>query len=302
MASSTAITVAAAISISYIVYYLIASNGKTSPVIRFGGGFLLFIFVFAASHELMVEDFDLNSKWSSLLYIGLSVWALFYFVVIKRKTKKQQPQSVTSKYTFSSSQTVPQKTASQMDTGFSQYEIKAMTAAVKTQPDRGAISIERAFRIKDIVATAVQDESCKYGLFKRSSLKGLSIFEIDIALKVFIARMYRDQPETEEGFAKMKKIAGHCGAIFVICLFSFVRDSDILELENLPPESDEFKNKLSELMGNNSIKKRAKELSSSLETHESFLKFCKYIVKNDLNYWEKIYSHIGVFYHPGLLD
>ncbi len=297
------IVIASVAAVSYLMLYLAISKNKTSQLTRFGGGFLLSVFLFAALHEILEnKNSELTSKWGVFFYFALAAWSLFYFGFIKRNKINTKPRNSKSKNSSDFSISPSPPVSQNDDNGIPQYKIKSMIEEAGIEPDSGAIGIKRAFRIKDIVTDSVQDEGAVYGLYKNSSLRGLSIFEIDIALKVFIAEIYRQYPETEEGFLKMKKIVGHCGVLFTVCVLNFRNTVDIFELKSLDPESEEFKEKFSQLMRTDSIKNNLEALTSPLETHESFLNFCKYIGKSSPEYWERVYSHIGVFYHPGLIN
>jgi len=134
-----------------------------------------------------------------------------------------------------------------------------------------------------------------YLFVRKSELKGFSISEIAIALKLLVARKYLFSTDSPDEIANLKKVVG-ASDFCLSSIYIFKEDEEVDELESLDKDSVEFREKLHSLIG---VDKNTSEFKKflELETIESFLNYCQYIGKTDPLYWEKVYSHLGLHYH-----
>ena len=161
------------------------------------------------------------------------------------------------------------------------------------------MTIMEAEQILDIVSIALQEETENPYLNPISALKGYDVFQIDMALKLRIAKEFLilvKKSDFEKSFSEGINLYE---AVPLSILTGFVPDDELEKLSKLPPDSDEYregKMKIHpEVLDAQEATLKDKRFAS-LEMCSSFGDYCKHIGSEDPLYWQKIYTHIGLKY------
>jgi len=165
--------------------------------------------------------------------------------------------------------------------------------------DANTMSINEAENIIDIVADLLEGNKYHY-FFPVSSLKGHSIYDIDTALKLAVAK---DFIRVCHGLINIEEFEKNVKYLFgpaTINVYSrLVSDDKFDELSKLKIGTEEYRNKQHEIDPVRDIynENGFKDLKyNSLETIKSFSDFCKDIGGDDPLYWQKVYTRIGLEY------
>jgi hypothetical protein len=158
------------------------------------------------------------------------------------------------------------------------------------------ISYSEASRIVDLYSKILtQSERLSlYKKFRYSELNGYDVFDIDNALKICSAyRVYKTEILDDNSIEKLKKDSSIDGGACMSFFSLFAPDNIAQQLNNLDYHKD--RNEIYNLDIDFSETDLWKAFSKS-ETHDSFLEFCLSIEKTDINYWEKVYSRLGIIW------
>jgi len=159
------------------------------------------------------------------------------------------------------------------------------------------MTILEAEQILDIVSAAFQEETEPSRLYPISVLKGYDVFQIDIALKLRIARVFLVLAKKSNFDEKFSEVINTCGSIPLNIVQLFVPDGELEKLSKLPLGSPEFRKQRMEItpeVFDVQTKTFKDKHLASMETASSFGDYCKYIGSEDPLYWQKIYTRIGL--------
>jgi len=160
------------------------------------------------------------------------------------------------------------------------------------------MTMQEAEHILDVAIAALQEESPP-PFHPISSLRGYDVFQIDMALKLWVANEFlilSERDDFEKQFAEGIQLYDPI-PLHIVTLF--VADDEIAKLRKLEPGTHEFKQLAAEISPtplDSSTMTFKDDKLASLETVSSFGDYCKSIGPRDPIYWQKIYTRIGLEY------
>lgn len=172
------------------------------------------------------------------------------------------------------------------------------------------MTVPEAEHVIDLVVSALDRRNDKiddwWKSYKsRSVFQGYDFYQIDIALKLRIANAFlflSRRPNFEEQFAKEVQFC----TIPILPLSLFIPDEVMAKIskwvkasEMLPKDSIEYIETKHEIMSEVFVHEKwflEDEKFLATETSESFADYCKNIGADDLIYWQKIYTRLGLEY------
>lgn len=130
--------------------------------------------------------------------------------------------------------------------------------------------------------------------FRYSELNGYDVLDIKNALNLICAyRVFDTFPIDEEAIEKLKKEVDFAATGTLFFFMQFAPDNIVQQMDKLNSENIEDRITLNKLETSYYESDLWKEYNMS-ETASSFINFCLSIDKADTNYWEKVYSRIGI--------
>lgn len=173
--------------------------------------------------------------------------------------------------------------------------LKAILSPKPSEPK--FLTPQNGERILDIVSEALQRNDYPYT--PRSALKGVDVFQVDSALKLRVANDFLLLSSVGRGEEIIPR-AQQWSNIPTHVLTLFADDEELKKLEAMSEDSPEYHRQFLALMPDAVDEKGFKDPRfNSLETLDSFVKYCMYIGPKDPLYWQKIYTRIDLPYGDG---
>jgi hypothetical protein len=130
--------------------------------------------------------------------------------------------------------------------------------------------------------------------FRFSELKGYDIYDIDNSLKICSAfRTFKTSVFDVNSVEKLKKDASIDGGAVMSFFSLFAPDYIVQQLKKLNPDDIYARSEAHKIEGN-ILESDLWKTFSKTESHGSFLDYCISIEKTDIEYWEKVYSRLGI--------
>ena len=128
-------------------------------------------------------------------------------------------------------------------------------------------------------------------IYPYSALKGYDIFDIDNALKIFLANQIHRKYLSEAEIIKLRNWGGQGLWTFNT---SFAPDEFVYKLNKLEKHSTEYWNMKDDFILNPPTGMVKIFYDEDKETTESFFDFCLSLGREHPNYWKEVYNRLGI--------
>jgi hypothetical protein len=128
-------------------------------------------------------------------------------------------------------------------------------------------------------------------LYPYSAMNGYDIFDIDNALKIFLARQIQRKQLSEKEITQLSEWGAQ--GIFNY-ITSFAPDEFVYELNKLKKDSPEYFNKKDEFESNPLQGMVRIFIDEHKENTTDFFNFCLSLDRNNPTYWKEVYNRLGI--------